>query len=159
MFVSLVPMSPLSLGIPFWCLCRWYRCHLCRWGFPSDVCVAGGVVTFAVGDSPLVIVLLVALSPWLLVVSSSSVSWLASPTATHGWLHPPPRIACHTHRHSWLATPTATHGLLHPPPLMAGFTHRHAWLASPTATHGWLHPPPLLADILLQSVHVCCELT
>ena len=34
-----------------------------RWGFPSDVSVAGSVVTFVVGDSPLVFVSLVELSP------------------------------------------------------------------------------------------------
>ena len=136
MFVSLVPLSPLSLGIP------------------SGVCVAGSVVTFVVGDSPLMFVLLVALSPLPLGIPLWCLCcwwrchlgcWLFPRLRSHGWLHPPPLMACFTHRHSWLASPTATHGWLHPPPLMTGFTHRHSWLASPTATHGWLHPPPLMA--------------
>ena len=36
MFVLLVALSPVSLGIPLWCLCCWWRCHLCRWLFVTS---------------------------------------------------------------------------------------------------------------------------
>ena len=58
------------------------------------------VFVLLVASSPLVFLLLVASSPVSLIVSSSRSAWLATPTATHGLLHPPPLMACYTHRHS-----------------------------------------------------------